>query len=85
MHYIGLSVGLKQVFRSDEVFLDSFHSQFAEMTELVKASLEGHDSVFSLGTQGIIMLYVVAKKCRDPLIRREAIKLLINKPRRGAF
>jgi hypothetical protein len=85
MHYIGLSVGLKQVFRSDEVFLDSFHSQFAEMIELVEVSLEGHDSVFSLGTQGIIVLDVVAKKCRDPLMRREAIKLLINKSRREAF
>lgn len=85
MHYIGLSVGLKGVFRSDEVFLDSFYSQFAEMIELVEVSFEGHDSVFSLGTQVIMMLDVVAKKCRDPLIRREAIKLLINKPRREAF
>jgi hypothetical protein len=85
MHYIGLSVGLKGVFRSDEVFLDSFHSEFAEMVELVEVSLEGHDSLFSLGTQGIIVLDVVAKKCRDPLIRREAIKLLINKPRKEAF
>jgi hypothetical protein len=85
MHYIGLAVGLKQVFRSDEVFLGSFHSKFAEMVELVKVSLEGHDSLFSLGTQGIIVLDVVAKKCRDPLIRRKAIKLLINKSRREAF
>jgi hypothetical protein len=37
---------------------------------------------FALDFQVIVPLYVVARKCRDPVIRRQAIALLLGKKRR---
>ncbi|KUJ09974.1 uncharacterized protein LY89DRAFT_267533 [Mollisia scopiformis] len=84
-HYLVLQLLFESVFQKDEVFYDYFHNDFVEMLALCKGLLANESSKFVLSAHTIVVLDLVAKKCRDPEVRREAIKLLGEKPRREAF
>ncbi|CZR65187.1 uncharacterized protein PAC_15087 [Phialocephala subalpina] len=49
------------------------------------ALLAAEDSNFTLSAHSIVVLDLVAKKCRNSAMRREAISLLADRPRREAF
>jgi hypothetical protein len=50
-----------------------------------EAELGPDGEMFVFDMQCVIPLDLVAKKCRDPAVRRKAIKLLKSRPRREAF
>lgn len=57
---------------------------FREIIEMARIQLtcSTHDPMFAFDMQNVWPLFVVAKKCRDPVVRREAVRLLIEWPRR---
>jgi len=74
------------VFRKTEIFFDALTPTFIEMLSLAKVLLDNpDDSFFVFDSQVILPLEVVARKCRDPVIRREAIGLMFLVQRREGF
>jgi len=72
---------------TDEMVFDSFMPEFESIISLSKAFLEHHctpnfqaEGSFSSNSGLIQPLYLVAAKCRDGRLRREAIRLLGAKP-----
>ncbi|KAK5258276.1 hypothetical protein LTR40_008215 [Exophiala xenobiotica] len=54
----------------------------ADAASILKQSAKHHRPVFAF-SQGVVgPLYTVAEQCRDPILRREAIVLLLRYPRR---
>jgi len=84
-HYLVEVIVFEQGLHVDEVCFDYFHNEFVEMVGLAKALLVSEESNFTLSTHSVVVLDLVATKCRDPELRREAIRLLIDRPRREGF
>jgi Fungal specific transcription factor domain len=83
---IGLRIGLETCFRKDEVSYDNFAPLFHEILSTSKAILNTHEDTFFIPTSQVALgLGVVAQKCRNPFIRREAITLLKTMARREMF
>lgn len=63
---------------------DEYINLFREVIELAKLQLScsSKDPMFAFDLQNVWPLFLVAKKCRDPGVRREAIRLLSEWPRR---
>lgn len=55
------------------------------MVAFGNSMLQHNDSIFTFDLQSVWPLDTVAKKCRDPLVRREAIRLLVCIPRRDGI
>jgi hypothetical protein len=54
----------------------------ADAASILKQTVQHHRPVFAF-SQGVVgPLYTVAAQCRDPILRREAIVLLLRYPRR---
>jgi hypothetical protein len=76
-------------FKSDTVY-DALTAEFREIMDLAKLFLE-HDKLESLSKRAIFTfddpfissVYIIILKCRDLILRREAITLLESHPRRG--
>lgn len=86
MHYLVTYVSVLSALASSELFYDSLNAMFAEIVSLSKIILETSQKPnFTCAFRVVFPLDLVAKKCRDPVIRREAIQLLLAKPRRELF
>ncbi|KAF8856196.1 hypothetical protein BDZ45DRAFT_594523 [Acephala macrosclerotiorum] len=84
-HWLVLMLMFESVFRKDEICYDAFYEDFAEMLGISRALLDAEGSNFTLRAHSIVILDMVAKKCRNSAMRREAIRLLADRPRREAF
>ncbi|KFY44075.1 hypothetical protein V494_01650 [Pseudogymnoascus sp. VKM F-4513 (FW-928)] len=82
LNYLAIYTKLVHFLDKDESLFDNEIVNYREMVNLAKILLEGDDSIFAFDLQIIWSMDIVAMKCRDPLLRREAIRLLISKPRR---
>jgi hypothetical protein len=86
MHYWPVHLTLALYPSSSELAYDAYLDMFKELVEMAKIQLKSlantHDPTFSFDMQNVWPLFVVAKKCRDPVVRREAIRLLAEWPRR---
>ena len=82
LNYLALYTKLVHFLDKNESLFDNEIVNYREMVNLAKILLEGDDSVFAFDLQIIWSMDIVAMKCRDPLLRREAIRLLTSKPRR---
>jgi hypothetical protein len=65
-----------------EVCYDEFLPTFSEMNDIASKMLDYQQSIFTFDLQTLWPLDLVAKKCRDRKVRREAIRLMKIKPRR---
>ena len=82
MHFLAMHVTLMHLLDTEEVVYDNNIDDFVEMVALGKSLLQDSDWIFTFDLQSVLPLDIVAKKCRDPLLRREAIRLLVSRPRR---
>jgi hypothetical protein len=82
------AIFLELVIHSSEMIFDSFLAEFqyitrtcALLTSPLNTSQLPRNPRFSFDTGIIPPLHVVASKCRDPIVRREAIDILFVSPR----
>jgi hypothetical protein len=86
IHYLCTCIAMDCLFRKTEIFFDALTPTFIEMLSLAKVLLANpDDSFFVFDSQVILPLEIVARKCRDPVIRREAIELMFSIHRREGF
>ncbi|KAH8591142.1 hypothetical protein B0O99DRAFT_633233 [Bisporella sp. PMI_857] len=82
---LGMQILLASTGFKDEVLMDVFMPEFKQMVALAGASGSRQPSMIGMFfmDHGILpSLFVVVKGCRDPQVRREAIKILFSTPRR---
>ena len=85
LQILGMSLALLVAGINDEASFDEHTNDFLEVTNLAEYVLENSKSArhkFFLDTHVVLPLYVTAHKCRNSKIRRRAIALLMNHPRR---
>ncbi|KAL6404302.1 hypothetical protein AUP68_13689 [Ilyonectria robusta] len=75
---------LTATLRDDEGSFDSFLPEFTDTVEKVEGLLSSSSTTFSVDIGVVPLLYYVALKCRHPRVRRQAIKMLVDSPRREA-
>ena len=86
MHYHVTYIGLVSALATNELFYDSLTPRFLEIIDTARTVFESSQKTnFTCSFRCVFPLYMVAKKCRDPTIRREAIRLLLSRPRREIF
>lgn len=84
--FVSLRIGLENCFQKDEVSYDSFAPQFREILSISKSIVNTHENTFFIPTSQVVLgLALIAQKCRDPDMRREAITLLRRMARREVF
>ncbi|KAH7162087.1 hypothetical protein B0J13DRAFT_535139 [Dactylonectria estremocensis] len=69
---------------TDETIFDDFFPEFTEIVEKTEHLLSSSSTKFSIDIGVVPLLYYVALKCRHPRVRRQAIRMLIESPRREA-
>jgi len=71
----------------DETSFDAYMDEFKNIITLAEKLFENEKEQggFSFETGTIPQLYVTIIKCRDPVLRRRALALLMNRPRREGF
>ncbi|KAE8443428.1 hypothetical protein EG329_001910 [Mollisiaceae sp. DMI_Dod_QoI] len=82
-HFLAMRLALRHFSDVEEIAWDRSMPEFVEMlanSEIILANR--NRGVFSFDLQSVWPLDVIAKKCRNPRMRRRAIQLLKNKPRR---
>lgn len=92
LHIKGYFMALMSMIATDEMMYDTYHDDFAEMVHMAETLLQitsvllksrsVRTSNFWVDIGVILPLYFVGHKCREPIIRRRAISLLLNWPRR---
>ncbi|KAI9734036.1 MAG: hypothetical protein M1818_006974 [Claussenomyces sp. TS43310] len=86
LHSLVIEILLPTSLDPSEVVYDSFWEQFREIVALTRSLLESRKmprSTFFMFDMGLVVpLYLTALKCRDRVIRREAISLLRSECRR---
>jgi hypothetical protein len=89
VHMYAAWTALQAVCLEDETAFDAYNHIFAETVELSECLLKGQTLIngdrspkFSFDSYVVIPLHMTGHKCRDPTIRRKAISLLLNYPRR---
>lgn len=84
MHYFPVHLTITMYPSTSELAYDNYLWMFREIIEMARIQLtcSTHDPMFAFDMQNVWPLFVVAKKCRDPVVRREAVRLLIEWPRR---
>jgi len=86
LYFIALRIGLENCFQTDEVAYDIFVPRFREILSISKSILNTHENAFFIPTSQVVQgLGLVAQKCREPHVRREAITLLRTMARREVF
>ncbi|KAE9377258.1 hypothetical protein N431DRAFT_368998 [Stipitochalara longipes BDJ] len=86
IYFIGLRIGLENCFQKDEVSYDIFAPRFREILSISKSILSTHENAFFIPTSQVVQgLGLVAQKCRESHVRREAITLLRTMARREVF
>ena len=86
MHYLTIYIGVVTQLASDELIYDPLVSIFVEILACAKILYQcDQKSNYTTAFRAVASLDFVAKKCRDPKIRREAIQLLLAKPRRESL
>jgi hypothetical protein len=86
VHYLCTCIAIDCLFRPSEMFFDTLKPQLIEVLTLTKILLDHEDdSFFVFDSQVILPLEIVARKCRDPGVRREAIRLMEGVKRREGF
>jgi hypothetical protein len=84
--FVGLRIGLETCFQKDEISYDNFGPRFRKILSISKAILNTHENAFFISTsQAVLGLGLTAQKCRDPIVRREAIAMLRGMARREVF
>jgi len=85
LQYLTMCLDTTHIFAAiagEEVAYDKSHATFTEILRLVENLLDKSEITYTYDIESICFLGYVASKCRDPLTRREAIRLLSCKPRR---
>lgn len=82
LNFLAIYTRLRHSLDDNEMGFDDEIENYREIVNLSKIFWGSNSSVFSFDLQIIWALDIVAMKCRNPLLRREAIRLLISKPRR---
>jgi hypothetical protein len=86
IHFLISYIGTVSALASHETSYDSMLPIFAETVSLAKGIFEDNEECkFTYAFRAIFAMDMVAKKCRDPTIRRGAISLLMSRPRRELF
>ncbi|RDW73279.1 hypothetical protein BP6252_07186 [Coleophoma cylindrospora] len=86
LHSVGTYINVSSALTADELFYDVLIPQFQSMVQLsreVYAFLP--TAKYTLAFRAVAYLAMTARKCRDPVLRREAIQLLAATPRREMF
>jgi hypothetical protein len=82
IHFLLWCLTLKHLSHTQEVTYDEDRSLFEKILQLSRVMDENSMPLFSMEFRCVYALNVVAQKCRDPIVRREAISLLAKRPRR---
>lgn len=82
LHYLTLWLAILYSCNPHECTYDAHLALFQEIVIGARALLRNHAAVFTFDLQTIWPLDMVARKCRDRKVRREAIDLLVRNPRR---
>lgn len=93
IQYLPLAVSIKPMMSAEanilEIFTDEHLADFTQVVDLARELLEVYDSgskpgqaVFIFDYNLVTSLFVVGTRCRDPVVRRMAIGLLVKYPRR---
>ncbi|CZR53271.1 uncharacterized protein PAC_03149 [Phialocephala subalpina] len=88
LHMEACFIALLSVCSFSEEIFDEYNVTFSEMVDLATFTLQIMDQnrskkpKFSFDSHVVIPLHMVAHKCRDRTIRRRAIELLMENPRR---
>lgn len=84
LHYLPVHLTTMLFPSTSEMAYDNYIDLFREMIELAKLQLScsSKDPMFAFDLQNVWPLFLVAKKCRERNVRREAIRLLAEWPRR---
>ncbi|KAF8863511.1 hypothetical protein BDZ45DRAFT_102262 [Acephala macrosclerotiorum] len=88
LHMEACFIALLSVCATSEEIFDEYNTTFSEMIDLASFTLQVIDQnrskkpKFSFDSHVVIPLHMVVHKCRDKVIRRRAIDLLIRNPRR---
>jgi len=83
MLYLTIYIGMVSKFATSEMFYDSLKPQFVQIVDLARGVVgDSSKASFTTAFRTICSLNLVAQKCRDPAIRREAIRLMLLNPRR---
>lgn len=80
-------ISIATALSTDETVYDDYTSVFAQIVSLAEDVLNSYPTTqqssnthFCFDTRVILPLWKAGLKCRDPLIRRKAIELLLSKP-----
>lgn len=77
LQYMTTSIRVKDVLLRSQIQIDEFLPHFEEMVSLGKTLISNSKhNRFSFDMVYVIPLYIVARCCRDPSVRRKAISLL---------
>ncbi|PVH84566.1 hypothetical protein DL98DRAFT_411030 [Cadophora sp. DSE1049] len=87
MHIQILWIGLITICMDNESDFDQYFDVFRDVVDLAEYALEVQNAKsktpkFTFDSLVVIPLYMVTFKCRDPTIRRKAVRLLLDNPRR---
>lgn len=88
LHMEACFIALLSVCSTSEETFDEYKATFSEMVDLASFTLQVMDQnrskkpKFSFDSHVVIPLHMVTHKCRDTVIRRRAIDLLMQNPRR---
>ncbi|KAH6722209.1 hypothetical protein BKA61DRAFT_468034 [Leptodontidium sp. MPI-SDFR-AT-0119] len=87
MHIQILCIGLITICMDNESQFDNYLDDFQDVVDLAEYALSVQNAKsktpkFTFDSLVVIPLYMVAFKCRDPGIRRKAVRLLLENPRR---
>ncbi|KAH7356812.1 hypothetical protein BKA65DRAFT_450661 [Rhexocercosporidium sp. MPI-PUGE-AT-0058] len=87
MHIQILWIGLITICTDNESQFDDYLDHFQEVVDLAEYALSVQNAKsktpkFTFDSLVVIPLYMVTFKCRDPIVRRKAVRLLLENPRR---
>ncbi|KAG4430466.1 hypothetical protein IFR05_014055 [Cadophora sp. M221] len=87
MHIQILWIGLITICMDNETQFDAYMDHFQDVVDLAEYALSVQNAKsktpkFTFDSLVVIPLYMVTFKCRDPRIRRKAVRLLLENPRR---
>lgn len=97
LHHTSLSVRLStNVFLEDqrETFFDDLEQQMVQMLDYCRLILQNEDDgndesthhlIYSSGLGAVMPLHMIAARCRNPLVRQEALEMLLRARRREGF
>jgi hypothetical protein len=84
LRYLSAGYMLACFLSDNQTIYDNYIEEFRETVFLARTVLahESSNTAFNFDLSFVAQLYIVGARCRDRLIRRNAIELLLSKPRR---